>query len=81
MNQEQNGRNIYYPVGKECLVGGFTSAGVDSSLLWGNQRAADDRYKEIVLLTVRAQALAVVELPGGQEDSSRRQNNNLRNQK
>ena len=60
-------------------MGGVTGAGVDFSRLWGNQRAADDRYKEIVLLTVCARALAVVELPGGQEDSSRRQNN-LRNQ-
>ena len=78
MNREQNDRNILYPVGKECPVGGFTGAGVDFSRLWGNQRAADDRCKEIVLSTVRARALAAVELPGGQEDSSWRQNN-LRN--
>ena len=59
MNRERNDRNKHYPVGKECPVGGFTGAGVDFSQLWGNQRAADDRYKEIILSTVHARALVV----------------------
>ena len=60
-----------HPVGKECLEGGSTSARVDSIQLWGNQRAAGEGYKEFVYLAVHAQALAVVGLLNGHENSSR----------